>query len=233
MSGVLPFPTLAMHRSDRIRLFNFPNEATQWITDAVVASTWPHKDVAISHKDTYVEFKLGGYPWLPNGEDTVHARRLMQQILFTFRTNGYALYTSTGIFNNELSKDILIFEQREPCTLSMFSISLNQHDTLRVIDAPHDIVELITTCIQTNYAGGSVRVSEYTPGCQQFKLWSSPWFDGLKPFGTMIVAHVFAQLNAAGWRLYATIKQTTKSDKNAKDSWYFVYAPEAKLVGFT
>ncbi|KAF0728802.1 hypothetical protein Ae201684_013374 [Aphanomyces euteiches] len=228
MTEVPPMPTLALHRSDRIRLFHFPQEATQWITEAVHAK-WPHKNVSVVPNNQCVEVKLGGYPWEPIGEDTVHARRLLQQILLTFRMHGYALYCSTHAFNDDFSKDLLVFELRDPCTLSMFSISLNRHDTLRVIDAPADIVELITTCINSNYAGGSVRVSEYTAGCLQFKLWSSPWFDGFKPFGTLIIGHIFARLHGAGWRVYASIKTT----ESAKHSWYFVYAPEAKFIGFT
>ncbi|KAH9113973.1 hypothetical protein AeMF1_011915 [Aphanomyces euteiches] len=230
MSRLPPLPTLALHRSDRIRLFNFPKEACEWITDAVNAK-WPHKNVSIIPDPKYVELKLGGYPWSPSGEDTVHARRLMQQILLSLRMYGYALYCSTGIFNDDFGKDVLVFELREPCALNMFSISLNQHDTLRVIDAPPEIAQMLTNCINTYYEGGSVRVSDYTKGCLNFKLWSSPWTDGYQPFGTMIVGHLLAHLSASGWRLYAAINQLTKDERNSKDTWYYSYEPEAKLIG--
>ena len=61
MTELSPLPTLVLQRSDRIRLFHFPEEASGWITEAVNAKR-PHKSVSVNPNNQCVELKLGGYP---------------------------------------------------------------------------------------------------------------------------------------------------------------------------
>ncbi|KAF0719374.1 hypothetical protein AaE_010461 [Aphanomyces astaci] len=231
MSAIQPLALLSLHRNDIIRLSNFPPDASRWITEAATVS-WSRGVTSVTSKDLEVEIKFGGSPWASNGEDAVHSRRLMLHILRVLLMHGYVLYCATNMSNTASSKDVLLFERTEPCTPLMMAISVNQHDILRVIDAPSNVVERTTACVNAHYQGGSVRVSEYTHGCTQFKLWSSPWSSGHTPFGRLLVAHVFAHLSALGWRLYgAAIMQNTSSEGTmVKDSWYFVYEPVVQVI---
>ncbi|ETW09279.1 hypothetical protein H310_01675 [Aphanomyces invadans] len=231
MTEVEPLALLSLHRSNLIRLSNFPPDASRWISEAAAVS-WSHGVSSITSKDSVVEIKLGGSPWSPSGEDAVHSRRLMLHILRSLLMQGYGLYCATNMSNTAGSKDVLMFERTEPFTPMMLAISINQHDVLRVIDAPSDVVKRATTCINEHYQGGSVRVSEYTLGCTQFKLWSSPWNSGHTPFGRLIVAQLFAHLHAMGWRLYgsAVMQNTSSEGTMVKDSWYFIYEPVVHVL---
>ncbi|KAF0728799.1 hypothetical protein Ae201684P_009335 [Aphanomyces euteiches] len=228
MSHMQPFTILSLHSSSRIRLSNFPKESTQWMEEAVTMA-WPHKTESTGAIDQVVEIKLGGSQWKPGGQDKIQAARLMRNILTVFRMHGYALYTSTNVRNGFGSKDVLFFERPEPCRMSMFIVARHNDNKLRLIHAPVGMVVIVTECIQSNYTGGSVRVSEYMPACHEFKLKSDPWEDGRSPHGRLMLAHLFALLNGHGWRLSATILHSREDE--AEETWYFSYEPVAQVVG--
>ncbi|KAF0700279.1 Aste57867_9187 [Aphanomyces stellatus] len=234
-----PLPSLSLHGKAKLHLHDFPPQAGLWVVQAA-AMGWPHAANFAVH-DTHIEVDIGGNPWYPTGEDAVNARRLMLHILRCLLSHGFQLYCASVIDNHPGAHDVLYFEPCTPCLhAAMVAVSINQHDLLRLVDAPPNLVALVTTVVTHTYTGGAVRVSEYAPGCWQFKLDGSPWGEytsGLfsskappaarSPAGQLVLATLFAQLRLSGFRLCASLTQSYSVDgRNVKDSWYFAHTPQ-------
>lgn len=50
-------------------------------------------------------FKLHGYPWYPQAEETVYSRMMLSQVLANLRALGYKLYTSVDISGGSDGED--------------------------------------------------------------------------------------------------------------------------------
>ncbi|KAF0695380.1 Aste57867_13814 [Aphanomyces stellatus] len=218
------FACLSLNRGDRLRLINFPPEAVQWIEGAIKESRWPY---GVQSTQVYAgrsfEFKLNGYPWHGQGSEAVGSRRLMLCILRTLKSHGFHIVTSTDMSRSESDKDTLIFRRVQPeeTPTTMFSISLNMGDKLRLIDAPPLMDTVVSECITQFWSQGLQRTQRLGAGCTEFKLHGYPWSGQSTDavHSRYFVMNLLSLLEANGWRMYASIDMS--SGEADKDSWFF------------
>ncbi|ETV97051.1 hypothetical protein H310_09880 [Aphanomyces invadans] len=212
---------------DTLRLHKFPQHHVDKIMSAAAKawSGWTTKEGL-----TNIRFGPGTPFSSPSGEVTVQARLFMARLLKALLREGYYLYTSSCVTAGDM--DTMYFERRAPWTHpEVFAISVHEHDVLRVIGAPPNVVDRVTSCILHAYHHDNVHVSIYgsqNGGCTQFKLMGSPWSSNRSSRGHVLLSHVFGSLAAADWRIYASIQLSHKS--TTKDTWFFCLEPLAELV---
>ncbi|KDO35252.1 hypothetical protein SPRG_00098 [Saprolegnia parasitica CBS 223.65] len=225
------FACLALMKHDLLRLVGFPPEANNWISQAITRS-WPEGIWSSQPRSRCFEFKLGGSPWVPNGRSTVHARYLMLEILIVLKRHGYTLHSSSDISNSQYTRDTLVFRhgiaEESP---TMFAISTNSSDLLRLLRAPVELQPVMAQLIARYWPAGLQRKTlDYVPGCAEFKFSGYPWsFNGDDSIDARIfLLHLFAKLEELGWFLYGSIGQSSNGEGYAKDTWFFHYiAPNA------
>ena len=152
-SSTLPFSTdfacISLHMDDRIRLLQFSQELRNAVRTSIL-NTWPEGIQNEREFHGSWEFKMSGYPWVPSGDDAIHARRLTRGIMQTLYSHGWVLYISTDISQNQGDKDNLFFRHHDPppAPAEWFSLTFSKSDRLRLIDAPQNVVQDVIEALQ-------------------------------------------------------------------------------------
>ncbi|ORX77100.1 hypothetical protein K493DRAFT_363489 [Basidiobolus meristosporus CBS 931.73] len=169
----------------------------------------------------YPEFKLRGNPWLGQGEEAVYSRVLMVGILRLMEQHGWRHLTSIDISKKSCDKDSLFFEFTGiVCNPTIFSISLNQTDRLRIIEAPSDVPKLVRSIIQGLW---KIQDERNYNTAFEFKLLGNPWMaQGSDTVQIrVLLMRLISGLRSAGYRLYATVDMNAGNDGYDLDSWFF------------
>ncbi|KAL2171114.1 hypothetical protein VTG60DRAFT_3805 [Thermothelomyces hinnuleus] len=108
------YATLSFHKSDTIRLLNFPATLTTAL-EPILHVSWPPGIQSQSQNTAgqSAEFKFRGKPFgNSNTQQNVGALRLMRSILSALHDRGWELVTSVMCSTRVTAKDTLIFRQR-------------------------------------------------------------------------------------------------------------------------
>ena len=95
---------VSFNMGDRIRIVDAPG-FMPYLKQAVT-TCWPR---GIQNEREYngsLELKLAGNPWYPHGEDAVHSKLTLAQIIANFRSVGYKLYASVDISYGHEGRDL-------------------------------------------------------------------------------------------------------------------------------
>lgn len=74
------------------------------------------------------------------GAEAVPARRLVVHVLHALAAVGWHLHATADLSKKSYDKDTLIFQQGQPRQRYFFSMSFNESDKIRIIDAPSPAV---------------------------------------------------------------------------------------------
>ncbi|KAF0719375.1 hypothetical protein AaE_010462 [Aphanomyces astaci] len=235
MNHIPPFAMLSLLDDNILRFSNFPPEAVDWVIEAATVG-WPRLTATRQDQKTIV---FHANVWSPSGAaETIYSRRMMLHILRCLQSHGYYLFQGIDITGDSVGKDVLLFEQREPTTTRMMAISVNANCLLRLIGAPDEVVAITKACLDYHFTPKGVLLSpKVVQGTTEFQLDGCPWesdHSSRSTHGRLMIAHLFAQLSACGWRLYGSIKQTgnqTGGDYTrrnpTKDTFYFTNVADA------
>jgi len=95
---------VSFNMGDRIRIIDAPG-FLPYVKEAITAF-WPR---GIQNEREYngsIELKLSGNPWYPTGDEAVHSKLLLSQIIANFRSAGYKLYASVDISFGHEGRDL-------------------------------------------------------------------------------------------------------------------------------
>lgn len=213
-----PFLIVGLSSTDSLMVLNASTQLHQTFKD-VIQKSWPSGIQHWSYNNGVLLIKLNGTPWNPGGGETVHSRVLLQVLVSDLLLKQWKLY---GNSNLKSSANTLFFEYDPNSTpgltsLSHFTISLNKHDTLRLIGIPDSLVSAVRDTIKTSWSRGIQAESRYF-GSWEFKLHGNPWWaSGAEAVDSRyLVLKLIGCLQQYGWTVAASIDSSRKlSDKSA------------------
>ena len=214
----LPFLVVGLSSYDSLMILNAPMDHHQLFKDAVERS-WPSGIQKWTYENEVLLIKLKGYPWNPNGEDTVYSRVVLQTIIADLFTRQWKLY---GNSNLKSAANTLFFEHDpnippgQPCP-PQFLISFNSYDLLRLIGPPESMVSAVRDTIQSHWLKGIQKESRYAESWE-FKLKGTPWWaSGDEAVESrFLVLKLMEALQAYGWSPVSAIDSSRKeSDKSS------------------
>ncbi len=226
------FASISLHKTDRIRLLQFPPGDIAAIRD-VIKQNWgfgiqEERPYAHSH-----EFKCLGNPWSGQGADAIAARILLRGILAYLFASGWILTASTDVSKSLLERDTMIFRKQvvPPPASEWMAISFNQGDRLRLIGAPPELLSAFQTLLEGMGLWQEAIWKDRALNAFEFKLNGWPW----RPSGEetmttrLLLLRMLETLEEGGWSLYATVDQNNghhnkNSSSTGTDSWYCVRA---------
>ena len=213
-----PLLIVGLSSTDSLMVLNAPEELHQTFRD-VVQKSWKAGIQRWTYENYVLVIKLSGYPWHPDGQDTVSSRLLLQNLISDLRLRQWNLY---GNSNLKSSTNTLFFEYDpniipgEPSTTHV-TISLNKQDRLRLIGAPDSLVSAVRSVIQTNWTRGIQNEERYYESWE-FKLRGTPWWaSGHEAVDSRyLIVKILEALQSYGWSVIASVDSSRKlSDKSA------------------
>ena len=210
---------------DKLKLFQCPQE----ICDSfkyTVHENWRGIQKAESEEHAYA-IKIKGYPWSSNsGEHGVKNRILIMKLLQNMAAYVWTLYSATNIDGHT---DTIFFCRKRNVYISrdfvssLFAISLNATDRLRLINAEVGVIEALKKVIEKNWTEIQDERDHY--GSHEFKLKGTPWWarghHGI-PSVSLLCA-IFTELRRMGWK--AMMNLDISRSKNDKGVFFFVRMP--------
>ncbi|RDL29961.1 Uncharacterized protein BP5553_10588 [Venustampulla echinocandica] len=221
------FASVSLHRSDRIRLLQFPSSEIPAIRD-IIKYSWPFGIQSERPYAASFEFKLRGNPWRGQGSEAIPARILMREIFAHLFRLGWILHVSTDASKKEFDKDTMIFrkQQHPPPDSDWISISFNMTDRMRLIGASQDLIADVRVLLQQMNLLQSESWKEQRLQAWEFKIHGRPWRAmGEETMTTrLLLLKLLETLEAKGWSLYASVDQSMAAGDHVSetDSWYCV-----------
>ena len=100
-----PFLVVALSSWDSLMILNAPMDLHQLFKD-VIERTWPKGVQKWTYENEVLLIKLKGYPWSPDGEETVYSRVILQTLIGDLLQKQWKLYGNSNLIK-ELSQHIL------------------------------------------------------------------------------------------------------------------------------
>lgn len=219
------FACMSLHRSDRIRMMQFPPEDISAIRD-IIKRSWSKGLQAQGPYSASYEFKLYGNPWHGQGSDAIPARIIMREILSYLFSQGWILHVNTDVSKSEFDTDSLIFrkQQSSPPSSEWVAISFNQNDRLRLIGAPQGLLADVRVLLKEMKLLQAENWKDRNLDAWEYKLHGRPWFatgeDTIKT--RVLLLRLLETLERKGWSVYASIDQSTRGAGLETDSWYII-----------
>ena len=226
---------ISLNSTDKIRMIGAPPDVTQCVRDTINIF-WSR---GIQREEDHYgawEFKLRGTPWWADGTEAVHARFLITKIIEALLARGWMIKIGVDVTRKDQDKSVLIFQRSTVPPASIFCLSLNETDKLRLINAPQDVIDTFRITVKSKWVFGIKREGPYAQS-YEMKVNENPWSYGMSghdgAHGRVLLCyllHAFAQL---GWRhvLSADVSAKYIHQDNGPDypydvhSWWFMHDP--------
>ena len=221
----MEFCAVDMWMYDKLKLFQCPPEICEALK-YTVHENWRGIQRAEDEDKCYA-IKIKGFPWSSNsGEDGVKNRILIMKLLQTMAAYGWTLYSATNIDGHTdtmffcRKRDLYI--SREFCT-SIFAVSLNANDRLRLINADGGVVEALKNVIERNWKEIQREGDHY--GSHEFKLKGTPWWErGHRGIPSVsLLCAIFSELRRMGWKVMMNLD--ISRSRHDKGVFFFVRMP--------
>lgn len=215
------FASVSLHMGDRIRFLQLPDEVVVAIRSRV-KDAWPR---GIQDERNYYgswELKMRGNPWMPAGDDAIHARRLTREIMSGLYNLGWVLYISTDISRKTNDKDNLFFRHQDPAPApaEWFSLTFSKGDRLRLIDAPTEVVSAVINALSLETQS---HAPYRLPGVYELKFKGYPFMSsgGETIAARTLVLKLLSVLECHGFTVNASIDQKYGGEhSNETDTWH-------------
>ncbi|KAI9639663.1 uncharacterized protein MKK02DRAFT_39985 [Dioszegia hungarica] len=213
---------------DKIRIVGFPSSIIAPV-DAAIKRSWSR---GVQQQKAYDqvswEWKLCGKPWFGQGSEAVPSRQLIACVLHALLENGWRLTLSTDLCQKSTGKDTLIFKSVPPVQRTIFPISFNDSDKIRLIDSPHDgVKQAFDTAIRGAWPLGIQDAKDKEDGAYQIKLKGNPWwtFSGEQMNHSRLLAcSLLSAMEAQGFELLGSVDMSTAraEERSELDTWVFI-----------
>lgn len=216
---------ITLNRSDRLRCISFPQVTVAQIREAIVGN-WPGGIQEEFDYHSAHEFKLKGYPWSGQGVDAIPSRHMMCTILSSLYHSGWQLVAAADVSKKQYDKDTLFFKAATiPPPCMFFSVSFNEGDKLRLINAPPNIIHAVRSILTGAIQREEWKIADFA---YQFKLFGYPWYaDGSETVTSrVLLLNMLDALATYGWELHASIDMSLGPGSESSagrdtESWFF------------
>lgn len=162
--------------------------------------------------------KLKGYPWRARADNAFHSRRLMCQILHALFDLGWIASISADVSKRRSKMDLDAIVLREqvpaPSACEWMSISFDNGEHLRFVDAPRDLIPGVLAALDTMVQ----RFSEHrVPGCYEVEMCGYPWHSD-SMLGKSPLLGLLSALDEHGWSVYASVDQKLQTEDDGQDT---------------
>jgi hypothetical protein len=243
------YATVSLHKSDTLRLVNFPPDLPTAL-EPIILAAWPpglqsHNDNAADHSS---EFKLKGRPFGTfRSQHYVGSIRMMRDVLAFLYARDWELVTAAMCSRRYTSKDTLIFRRRAAETaaplppvewLALAPMAAAWSDKLRIVydaagvrlfggvgSAQDHLAVLITAIKNTLQELECFEKGDWSHDSFKFELKGRPWRSRGKAGVKMriMLARLLETMEAHGWRLYTSfVLRTGTDEERILDTWFFV-----------
>ena len=173
--STLPFLCVGLSSSNKLQIVNLPSQLVEPIKETI-RSSWALGIQKETSTNDVLIVKLRGNPWRATEQQSVMAKVLLQNIIATLRCYQWVYYCNVNL---RKKADSLFFRHDSNTPQSQFvsfcTISLNQDNLLRLIDAPYRIVTMIRDVIKSTWLRGGIQDERCHPRCREFMLSGDPW----------------------------------------------------------
>ena len=225
----LDFCAIDLRFPDKLNFFRCPQEVVQ----ALNFTVYDHWDKIEKADDNamFSYLKLKGDPWSQTRfRSSVKSYLLILKMLECMASHGWVLYSSCNLDDRT---DTLFFVQKrkteEQWTFysSMFAISLNRSDRLRVINADKTVVDCVRKTQEKNWKSVKEETSE--SDFVEFKLSGTPWFDDKDKCvpAVFLLCSIFCELRSLGWVVFNNIEMIFSA--TAKGVFHFCKVPPRQV----
>ncbi|KAK4156741.1 hypothetical protein C8A00DRAFT_30407 [Chaetomidium leptoderma] len=238
------YATVSLHKSDTIRLLNFPPDTTSALEPVILACWPPGLDSQSKFHQSY-EYKLKGTPFgYYRSQQHVGGIRLLRSVLVFLYERNWELVTSALCGRRYTAKDTLIFRQARAAEsplppVEWLVLAPMSTDKLRVVydadgvrlsggdaERNHDHLGVLITAIKKTLEGlDYFDKGEWSHDSFEFELKGRPWRSRGEASVKMriLLMQLLDTIEGYGWRLYTTVLQRTSTDEDRiLDTWYFV-----------
>lgn len=220
------FASLSLHRTDRIRLLQFPDHII--VAIRTIIQRFSNKGIQDERiLNTSHEFKLRGNPWTGMDSESIPSRLLMREMLAYLFSQGWISMASTNISKNEFDQDTIFFRRQlpPPPPSIWLAISFNKSDRLQLIGAPADLITGFRELLENMKLLQDGGIKDEGKDVYEFKCIGRPWRAMAEE--TMNTRRTFLRmlelLESIGWSLYASLNQNNgRADMPEAESWYCV-----------
>ena len=146
---------LTLIKNDRILLVNAPNDVS-FSLKPVIIENWSKGIESELLKKNFYEFKLKGEPfWFSGNFGSIDSRRLVSSILNELREKYWNLYCTCELSAHYNAKTVFFFRKDPTLKFKQFnrmlSISLNESDKIRIINASEKDILSIRSSIKSSW----------------------------------------------------------------------------------
>ncbi|WOO77056.1 uncharacterized protein LOC62_01G000655 [Vanrija pseudolonga] len=223
------FAAMLLSSTDKIRLLNFPEHMSTVLSE-IVTRAWPQGIQQQYFLDGHggntraFEIKCRGNPWYGQGKEAIPSRRFMIHLLFGMSSNGWHLDSTADMSKKQWDKDTLIFRSGPPVQRSIFSITFNEYDKVRIIDPPNEAIKAaFVQVVHNSWPYGIQETREKERGATQVKLKGNPWItsQGQQVSAARILAlNLISTMDAYGYELRTIdMSATMNDDIGDMDTW--------------
>ena len=233
--GAGSFAMLSFHRTDTVRLLQFPESIFIAIQHRILASWPPGIQTSGRFGDNpgpSFQLKLKGKPFSwSTQQDGVGGARLVRDLLAFMHEHSWRLVAPLSYGRRRGTKDVLVFEPPPPSAArppaaEWLAVTPMRSDRLRITGDAHDarsparnagpdaLSGLVSTLQQTLEAADLFQEGEWSYDSFEFKLKGRPWMaSGEASVKTrLLLLRIAENLGAAGWKLHASVLHRTMSD---------------------
>ncbi|KAK0646227.1 hypothetical protein B0T16DRAFT_412964 [Cercophora newfieldiana] len=242
------YAVLSFHKTDTVKLLQFPHDIYVNIQPAILAS-WPagvQSCGPFTKTPNSYQFKLKGKPfgWM-NDHDSVGGARLVRDLLAFLYHQNWEIVMPLSCARRLSAKDMLVFRPRPPSAGLMplrewLAVCPSRSDKLYIIgDAqpnfdsattsavehtPDHIVWLTMSFTEMLKEMDLLQKSETKYNWIEYKLKGRPWFYGGEAAvkTRLMLLRMFEMLESFGWTSYASVQHRTgNDDKRMVDTMFF------------
>ena len=230
---------LSLDKTDRLRLINFGNESSivKAVAEGIKKSNGRPPEVWNYHGST--EFKVSGTPFYCFGNESIASREMIAGVLQVLRQYGYEVLTGIDVSRKLDDKSSILFRKCHRSSVRHSCISLNDVDTVRIINFPSKASSSLELAVHQHYLPGirGIMEKDSKTNCCQLKLSGTPWSALDKSYsihGKSMLMAILREANRLGWDLVASIDVSAKyvhPDSGPGypvdvHSWFFKYTPD-------
>ena len=230
---------ISLNRDDRMRLIACPGSIIS-VVEEVITQHWEGGLQHSKEKTGFWEFKLSGYPWWADGQETVKSRYLIGNIIMKLKSLGWEVAVTLDVSRRLNDKAVFVFRQCPPQTQPFAVLSFHERDKIRFLASSNDGKELEEGIDRILSSANIVQDTKPYWKAKQWKIRGVP-FSGAYCWGEdqrmilLLLTRVMKLLHQQGWRIVTSADVSAKYFKSKDQeypldnhSWFLLYDPNKR-----
>ena len=228
---------IGLSRNDRLQVIDAHPQIVDCVRN-VLLEYWPHGLQKEKQKFNADEFKLSGNPWWSDGQDGISARFVMCKLFEALMSIGWRVQIAIDLTRKLNDKSVFTFQKFVPMVAPIFCLSLNYTDRIRFINAPQDVMEILSAEIRKYWLFGIGKEGPCGTS-REIKLNGNPWSYGIGghdgAHGRVLLCHLLRVCASIGWFIILSADVSAKYAKRDNEpdypidvhSWWFMQIPSS------